>query len=527
VEILTAEEMRTIDRRAVRSFGVPEIVLMENAGLQVFAFLRRSYPDLAVRRVLLLCGRGNNGGDAFVLARHLRNCGVPFTAVLFGRRADVRGSAAANLRVLERLGAAPREVRTPAEWRRARPVLERSDLVIDGILGTGLTRPVEGLLERVFEDVNAADAEVIAVDVPSGLAAGSAAVPGPCIAADRTVTFVRPKIAHLFHPAARLCGELHVADIGIPNEAVAAEGVALRLLREHDVVPLVPVRRADSHKGTYGHVLAVAGSQGKGGAARMVALGALRSGAGLVTAAVPAALQGGFVTRAMEAMTEAMPETDEGTLSDAALAKIMALAEGKQAVAVGPGLTSHPRTRKLIRDLVPRLTIPVILDADGINAFAGGAGLLSGADRPLVLTPHPGEMARLIGATVAAVQSRRVEVAREFARRHRSVVVLKGHGSLVATPSGTVFFNPTGNPGMATGGAGDVLTGMIAGLVAQRIEVEGAVKLAVYLHGLAGDFAARRVGEMPLIARDILAAIPRALGRLRPARDVDEAGAPR
>ena len=522
MEILTARQMRSIDRRAIRAFGVPEIVLMENAGLQVFAFLRNVYQDLPVRRILLLCGGGNNGGDAFVVARHLKGRGIPFEPVLFGAREKIRGSAAINLKALERSGVTPREVRTAAQWKRVRPLLDRSDLVVDGILGTGLSRPVEGLLAGVFGEVNAAEADVVAIDIPSGLSGDTAELPGPCISADYTVTFARPKIAHLFPPAEAQCGELHVADIGIPAAAVEAEKVDLGLIESSALVPHLPVRRADSHKGDFGHVLAVAGSRGKGGAARMVALGALRAGCGLLTVALPAGLQAGMVSRAMEAMTEPLPETADGTLAAEGLPRLLELLPGKQVVAVGPGLTAHPETKKLIRDLVGRARVPVVLDADGINAFAGEEGLLSGRARPLVLTPHPGEMGRLLGLPAAEVQARRIPLAREFARRHACWLVLKGYRSLIATPAGQVHVNPTGNPGMATGGSGDVLTGILAGLLAQGIEVEGAVMLAVYLHGLAGDLAAADVGEMPLLARDILSRYPRALARLRPSRDVAE-----
>ena len=254
----------------------------------------------------------------------------------------------------------------------------------------------------------------------------------------------------------------------------------------------------------------------------MVALGALRAGCGLVTAAVPASIMAGFVSRAMEAMTERLAETPEGTVAQGALSTLRRLTRGKRVVAIGPGLTTHPETKKLVRDLVPRIPVPVVLDADGINAFVGAAKFLSGRKRPLVLTPHPGEMARLLGVSTEEVRARRIELARDFARRRCCHLVLKGHRSLVATPSGSVFVNPTGNPGMATGGSGDVLTGVLAGLIAQGFHVEAAVKLGVYLHGLAGDLAAAKVGEMPLMARDILAHLPAAMARLRRLRDLGE-----
>lgn len=522
MEILTSRQMRDIDRRAVRTFGVPEIVLMENAGSQMFGFLARTYEDLPLRRLLLLCGRGNNGGDTLVLARHLHGHGVPFTSLLFGRRRDLRGSAAVQLEALRRLGIAPRQVLSRADWRAARPLLRASDVVIDGILGTGLSRPVEGLLASVIADVNAGSADIVAVDIPSGLSGDTAAVPGPCIAADYTVTFARPKLPHLLPPAESLCGELHVVDISIPPEAVAAQRCSLHLIEAAELVPLLPIRRSDSHKGHYGHALIVAGSRGKGGAARMVALSALRAGCGLVTAAIPANLAGGFVRGAMEAMTEVLPETADGTLAAASVSRLFALLPGKRVVAIGPGLTTHPETKTLIRAVVQRARVPVVLDADGLNAFAGETGALSGRSRPLVLTPHPGEMGRLIGLSTGEVVRDRVAVAREFARRHACWLVLKGYRTVVAAPDGVVYVNPTGNPGMAKGGSGDLLTGFLAGLLAQGIEVGAAVRVGVYLHGLAGDLAAADLGEVPLLARDVLARFPRALARLRPPRDLTE-----
>ena len=521
VEILTSQQMRHVDRRAVRKFGLPEAVLMENAGRRVLEVLQGLDDHLEARRILLLCGKGNNGGDAFVLARHLRGAGIPFSALLFGRREEVRGAAATHLKALERVGVVPAEVHGAASWKTVRRLLDSADLIVDGILGTGLSRPVAGFLARVFQEVNQARALVVSVDIPSGLSGDSSEIPGPCIKAEHTVTFVRPKLPHVFPPAEALCGTLHVRDIGIPDEAVAAERVDLDLLDAAGLAPLLPKRRPDSHKGDYGHALVVAGSRGKGGAARLAALGALRAGCGLVTAAVPAGLQSGFVSRAMEVMTEGLPETAAGTLSAAGIDRLLGLLDGKQVVALGPGLGTDPETRTVVHAIVQRARVPVILDADALNAFAGCTELLSGRQRPIVMTPHPGEMGRLVGIPGSAVQGRRLELAREFARRHACHLVLKGYRTLVASPSGRVSVNPTGNPGMATGGSGDVLTGLLAGLVAQGIEAGSAVRLGVYLHGLAGDLAATEVGEAPLIARDILQHFPAALQRLRPSRTHD------
>jgi NAD(P)H-hydrate epimerase len=509
--------MREIDRRAIASFGIPEIVLMENAGLQILDCLQLLYADLPLRRILLLCGPGNNGGDALVVARHLHNRNIPFAAVLFGRRSRLRGSAATNLRMLARVGVSPIEVTTRAGWSRARRLLAASDLVVDGILGMGLSRPVSGLLAKMFEDINDADVEVMAVDIPSGLAADSPEVPGPCLVADHTVTFVRPKIAHVFPPAETLCGEVHVADISIPSEAVAQQRVDLSLIEKRELLPHLPLRRAATHKGDYGHVVTLAGSRGKAGAARMVALGALRAGCALVTAAVPVSIERGLAPRAMEAMSEGLAETPLGTIAWSALNDVLALLKGKTAAVIGPGLTTEPETRRLVREVVRRARLPIVLDADGLNAFAGDSHLLKRRPgRPLLLTPHPGEMGRLLGLSTAEVQRSRVETARSLARRLGAHVVLKGYRTVIAAPDGQVRICPTGNPGMATGGSGDVLSGLLVGLLAQGVGVKEAAAIGVYLHGLAGDLAAEEIGEMPLMARDILARFPRALARIRP-----------
>src|SRR2546428_2587989 len=367
--------MRRIDRRAARKFGVPEIVLMENAGLKVLETLQRIDCDLKSRAILLLCGRGNNGGDTFVLARHLHTQGIPFAAILFGRRRDVRGSAAINLRALGRLGRAPREVTGKGEWRAARELLQSCDLIVDGILGTGLSRPVEGFLASVIEDVNDARAVVVAVDVPSGLSGDTHDIPGPCIRADHTITFVRPKLPHVLPPAEEMCGRVHVADIGLPNEAVTAEGADLDLLDGEELAALLPKRRPDSHKGDYGHALVIAGSRGKGGAARLAALGALRAACGLVTAAVPRGLQARFLSRALEGTAEGLPETARRALAQSRAPRLLALLEGKQAVAIGPGLTTHPETTRLVREVVRLAGLPGVLHAGGEDAFAGAGAL--------------------------------------------------------------------------------------------------------------------------------------------------------
>jgi hydroxyethylthiazole kinase-like uncharacterized protein yjeF len=509
VDIVTDHQMRRIDRRTIERYRIPEIVLMENAGRQVATLFLSLNRNLESRRVLCLCGPGNNGGDALVTARLLVSRGVDCRAILFARPSGLRGSAATAYESARRLGVRIDAVRSPAAWRRLRPVLSQCDIVVDGLLGTGLSRPVEGLFAEVIEAVNRSGREVYAVDIPSGLRGDSPTVPGAAIRARHTVTFARPKIPHLFGPASALCGRVHVADIGIPDAAVAAERPTLALVDLEALRRAMPKRRRDSHKGDYGHVLVVAGSRGKGGAARLAALAALTAGCGLVTAAVPASLANSFVREAMEVMTEGLDETDEGTISDKALPRLKRLLAGKRAVAVGPGLSTHPGTRRMVREFVRSVRVPLVLDADGLNAFPRAAGLKA-SRAGLVLTPHPGEMGRLLGLGTPEVQQDRLGAVRRLARRTRAHVVLKGDRSLVAAPDGRVSVNPTGNAGMATAGSGDVLTGFLAGLLAQGGKVGDLTRLGVFLHGGSGDLAILRKNLAPLLARDLLSALPHA-----------------
>lgn len=507
--------MQEVDRRAVGRYGIPGIVLMENAGLRMTDVLAAVTPDLATRRVLILCGAGNNGGDGFVVARHLVQRGIAARAILFARPADLRGAAAINERAARRIGVPITTVLSPASWRRARRALGWADLVVDALLGTGLSRPVTGLLAAVIHDVTRARLEVAAVDLPSGLSGMDGNIPGPALRAAHTITFCRPKPPHLLPPASALCGRVHVADIAIPDAAVQSVGPSLLWPEPAALATALPRRPRAGHKGTFGHVLVIAGSRGKAGAARMTALAALRAGAGLVTVALPRSIEDRFAQGPMEAMTLACDETADGTFAAGALAALRRALAGKDAVALGPGLTTHPEVLKLVRALVPRIRVPLVLDADGLNAFAGRRRDLDGSRRALLVTPHPGEMARLSGTTGARILADRLGMAERMARRLKAQVILKGYRTIVASPDGSASVNPTGNPGMGSAGSGDVLTGLLAGLLAQGMEARAAARTGVYLHGLAGDLAAGRLGEEPLLARDLLDQYPRALRLLK------------
>jgi ADP-dependent NAD(P)H-hydrate dehydratase / NAD(P)H-hydrate epimerase len=517
MKILTAAEMQRLDRLTTEQFGVPSLTLMENAGRAVAEFLAERFSPLSSHKILILCGRGNNGGDGLVVARLQREQGLTPQVILFGDAQMVAGDAAANLKRLSASGI-PKVVSDSATWQSLKPQLEGSTLVIDALLGTGLSKPLEGLLLEVVRDINGGfpNACVVAVDLPSGVSADSGELSGESVRAHATVTFTAPKMAHVFPPASERCGDWVVKPIGTPREALEKDpSLALNLTCPEDLGWLAEPRKAEAHKGDFGHVLIIAGSVGKTGAAALAARAALRAGAGLVTVATPKSALPIIASLGMEFMTEALPETESGTVSLRAFdySRMDKLVEGKSALAIGPGIGTVLETAEFVRTAVNRYDLPLVLDADGLNAFAHAMSAFrasGGYEHPAVLTPHPGEMSRLTGQPKADIQAHRMTAAKEFASRYRLHLVLKGFRTVSAAPSGQVWINPTGNPGMATGGTGDVLTGLLAGLLAQSfrkppIEV---IMGAVYLHGLAGDLAARRLGQASMIAGDLLEALP-------------------
>ena len=523
MKIVTAAEMQRIDRLTTEQYGVPSLTLMENAGQGVVEFLEERFPPLGAQKVTILCGRGNNGGDGMVVARLLRERGLKPRVTLFCDPQNLKGDAAANFERLAASGA-PEVAEDLDAWRRLKPQLENSTLLIDALLGTGLSKPLEGLLLDVVRDINGGfpHARVVAVDLPSGISADSGELIGECVRAHASVTFTVPKVAHVFPPACERVGEWVVKLIGTPREALEQDsGLALNLTCAEDLRWLAQPRRPDAHKGNFGHVLILAGSVGKTGAAALAAKAALRAGAGLVTVATAKSVLPIIASLGMEFMTEPLPETDSGTISLRALdyGRLDKLVEGKSVLAVGPGIGAVTETAELVRTVVNRYDIPLVLDADGLNAFTRCMSTFRRAgqyERPAVLTPHPGEMSRLTGQSTAEIQKRRVDTAREFASQYKVQVVLKGYRTLSAAPDGQVWVNPTGNPGMATGGTGDVLTGLLAGLLAQhpRRAAIDVVAGAVYLHGLAGDLASRKLGQASMIAGDLLDALPEAFAVL-------------
>ena len=502
MRVLNAAQMRDADRRTIEDIGIPSLVLMENAGRQAVAAMEAMYSDLQERQVGVLCGRGNNGGDGFVVARTLVQRGVDTSVFLLGRVADVRGDARTNLEILGRIGITVVEIADSQSWELHFSELSDCTLIVDAIFGTGLNAPVSGLIESVIADVNSSGIPVVAIDLPSGLSADSPEPIGPSIEAGLTIALGAPKLPLVLPPGELRAGDIVIADIGIPGAVLdALDGPRVELLTRGAMRDLVTPRSPDSHKGDYGRVLVVAGSPGKSGAAHLSAMGALRSGAGLVTIATAASCQSVVAALAPEYMTEALRESGGGIDADE-VDRVIEMA--REVMAIGPGLGQAPATREFIRQIVDRATMPLVLDADALNAFAGAPDRLTGREgRDVIITPHPGEMARLVGMSTHEVQASRLEIARDFAVAHHVFVVLKGHRSLIATPDEKVFINPTGNPGMATGGTGDVLTGMIAAWLAQLLDAEAACKLAVYLHGLAGDLAEADEGEAAMTSADV------------------------
>jgi len=512
MELVTAAEMRELDRAAIKGRKIPSLRLMENAGNAVAREMERRFGSLRGKTVTIVSGKGQNGGDGLVVARLLRQKGCKARVALLTAPSALKGDAAANLKRFQRAGGRCHAIDTDANLTAVLgPLLQTSDLLVDAIFGTGLNAPVKGVAASAIDRMNASSRPIVAIDLPSGLDADTGTVLGTAVTATLTVTLVRPKRGLYLGVGPNYAGVICVADIGIPTDLIATAKIPVTLLDAASIRSLLPIRHRTAHKGTFGHAGLIAGSAGKTGAAAMAAMAALRVGAGLVTVATPRSVSDVLEAKLLEAMTFPAPETEARTLSKQALESLRAFAADKTALAIGPGIGTHPDTQTLVHNLLVEVNKPMVLDADGINAVAGHREMLSRAGGPLILTPHPGEMARLLGITSAEVQRDRLGMAARLAREQHVCVVLKGAGTIVAGPDGRLAVNSTGNPGMATAGTGDVLTGIITGLLAQGLSAWDAACAGVYLHGLAGDLAASEQGEMGLIAGDVIQAIPWAL----------------
>lgn len=509
LKAVTPEQMKAIDRHAISVLGIPGVVLMENAGVRVFEAAVRMLKSMKDPRVLVLCGKGNNGGDGFVAARYLYNDG--FTTEVFALASPdaITADAKVNLNILLNMGKTVKYVLGPEDLEELNSVIPRCSLIIDAIFGTGIRGAITGVSREIIDIVNGSGIPVLSVDVPSGIDGCSGAVCGDAIRAVRTVTMALPKTGLLLYPGAEYCGELEVAKIGIPRAAVESVDINMETVDRHNVIEMMPQRKPDTHKGSYGKVFIIGGSPGLTGAVVMAGQAAARSGSGLVTVGVPRSVYPIAATKLTEVMTLVLPDNPDGALCEKALGVVLKKAESSNVVAVGPGLLTGPGAKAVVEGLIEKSPVPLVIDADGINCLADNPLVLRKANTQVVLTPHPGEMARLMGVTPKDIQSDRLGWAKEAAADFDCCVVLKGARTITVLPDGRVYINLTGNPGMATGGSGDVLTGVIAALIAQGMSPADATRAGVCVHGWAGDMAAESLGMAGLLAGDIIANLPK------------------
>ncbi len=514
--LVYADQMQEMDRQTIASFGIPGLVLMENAGRGAVDYIYDRYAPLQNKKVAVIAGRGNNGGDGFVIARYLLDRGVSVTCFLLSSAQKVGGDARVNLNLArtmcQKTGRGTIvEVPDAEALKKHRPAIAHHDLFIDALLGTGLNSDVRGFFKDAVELMNASSRPVFAVDIPSGLNSDTGQPMGTAVKADATATFAFAKAGHVLYPGNRYTGDLRIIDIGIPRFIAEEKKIQLSLVEKDEIAALFPKRGFSSHKGSFGHLAVLAGSSGKTGAAALCANAAARCGTGLVTLAIPRNINAQMEPQVIEPMTFLLEDRGSGILGESNLADVLALIEGKQALAVGPGIGTDVKTAGLIQAVVKSSAVPMVIDADGLNCLAGNPDILLQKKGAAVLTPHPGEMARLCGLSIAEIQAGRIQAAGDFAKQYQVTLVLKGAQTVIAAPDGNCFINPTGNPGMASGGMGDVLTGLIAGFCAQGFAPEDAARAGVFIHGLCADRLAASMGAFGYLATDIVNDIPCAI----------------
>ncbi len=512
--LVTASEMREMDHQTIESFGLPGRILMENAGRGATRFFLEQFEGVENKKIAVVAGRGNNGGDGFVIARYLAQKGIRVTVFLLSQSLKVKGDAAANLKLLAPLDVQVIEIPDHTTFSAHKIAMRHHDIWVDAIFGTGLKSEIKGFFNEIIDFINHSNKPIFSVDIPSGLNSDTGQPCGTCIRAHATATFAFAKTGHILYPGAIYTGALEIVDIGIPPYIANKVRPLQYLLTLEQIRTVFQPRPLDAHKGNTGHLLVVAGSPGKTGAAAMTAISALRAGSGLVTLGIPESLNSIIEGQVIEGMTCPLPETSPGILGEASFKTIMDLLSDKQCLAIGPGLGTAPETQTLVHDIIQESITPMVIDADGLNSLVGHTEILKNLNVPVILTPHPGEMARLIDSTVGAVQKDRVHCARSFAEEFNTHVVLKGARTVIAHPDGTVFINPTGNPGMASGGMGDVLTGIIAGFITQGNPLESSAHAGVYLHGAAADTLAEIIGPFGFLATEVMNAIPEQISLL-------------
>lgn len=506
MKIASREQVREIDRSAIEDLQIAGLILMENAGRSVAELIEKEYSQ--AKNIAIFCGIGNNGGDGFVVARHLISKGFNTQTYICGDEKKYKGDALSNFKSLKNINA---EI---INLEEKLPLYLECDLIVDCIFGTGLDREVKGFYEKIIEYLNRRDTPILSVDIPSGLDANSGLPHGCCIKADKTLTFALPKTGTVIHPGVDYCGDLYLSGITTPKEL--EDNINIELITASNIKPLLSKRNRDTHKGTYGHLFIIAGSPGKSGASVLSALGAQRIGTGLTTVGIPKSLNPVIEEKLTEAMTEPLAETKNSTLGSGSLKQaVNILSDNKSALAIGPGISTSKQTESFLIKLLKNSTVPVVIDADAITLISNNLRTLKSLIVPVILTPHPGEMARLIGKKNKDVQNDRINVSREFSRKFGVYIVLKGARTVISTPDGKIFINPTGNPGMAAGGMGDVLTGIIGGLLAQGYNAENSCKIGVFVHGLAGDIASEEISESGFLASEIADRVPRALNNIK------------
>jgi len=511
MKILTGEVMKKLDEYVIKNIGLSSLVLMENAGRSVAEILTQKIPELKKKKMIVVAGRGNNGGDGLAAARHLINWGANIEIfILAASKEELSPEAATNAAILEKSGANVKYIEQEVEVLSA--ALARADIVIDAIFGIGIKGAVRGVAQKAIELINRSSASIVSVDLPSGLDADTGHVEGVCVKADLTITLEFFKLGLLLYPGREYAGEIIIAQIGYPKSIKEAFKSELELVDREFVTKKIPKRRAYSHKGDYGRVFLIAGSRGMTGAAALAAEAALRSGAGLVYAGIPQSLSAVIESKLTEAVKIPLPDS-EGALAYEALAPILQLLKDKDVLAIGPGLSKKDQTAKLVKALIKKVppTLPIVIDADAINILSEEPRLLKALKSSTVLTPHPGELSRLIKKKIEEIEADRVGVAKKVAADFNVVLVLKGVPTVTALPSGFVFINSTGNSGLASGGSGDVLTGLIAGLIAQGLRPEDAAPTGAYLHGLIADRLKEKTGERAMIAGDLIKEMPAVL----------------
>jgi ADP-dependent NAD(P)H-hydrate dehydratase / NAD(P)H-hydrate epimerase len=514
-KVSTAKEMQTADAYAINECGIPGIVLMENAGIRCVDTVLKNFPDCLQKKITIVAGKGNNGGDGFVIARHFFNKGGNVQVLLIGERDSLKNDARINANAAVNIGVPIKEI-NETNIKSCRHILNHSQLIIDAIFGTGFNKATSGIHKKVIEIINQTEKTVVSIDIPSGIDSDSGQFIGAKVNASVTIALALYKRSHWLFPSADAMGKLDLVDIGIPEKALNSVPIDINLLEVEDIQTQFQDRKVNSHKGTFGHALIVAGSLGKNGAGGLAALASLRSGAGLATLAMPESCQKIAGAIPLEVMTTGLSETKEGFLRSSAKLQILELCKDKSSIAIGPGISTEKETIELLENIIPELNIPLVLDADGLNCLALSQNLLSVLNPGTILTPHPKEMSRISGIETQEILNNRIAVSSEFAKKHSIYLILKGAHSIIALPSGEVFINPTGNSGMATAGSGDVLTGIIAGLLAQGMSSKWATLSGCYLHGLAGDQFVEKQSKTNLIAGDLLRELPNTIKSIFP-----------